>query len=173
MKIIDPEATGGNVAASLGARTRVASLSLPPITGASLPLLDLIDSPFLIPGDDDPGMVAIVETLYVLSEGRKACDDLVGVSRRRRALDRCRTMATSSPAHFEAFLAASERLAAEYEAFSRRALDWWAAHGDVPIADAGMAIRSILEDAFAGFGNIPREEQPSPFLGSSDTGQSG
>jgi hypothetical protein len=150
---------GGSATVAAGGKYQIGDIEVDPISGGILPLLSVIDSPFLGAGPDSDDMDAsdIMSAIYIIANKSEALRPLMGIERRRRALEQVRPMIVESSGHFDSFLRANEQVEQKQDDFDAAVLAFWDTLGDVDLQQACDTVFEMLTDAMSGFAEIPTD----------------
>ena len=153
----EPEDMAGETITALGAGHQVGDIYIPPLTAGVLPLLELIDSPFIKEDETEYGQMAVMSTLYVLINGRAAVLPVMGIARRRNAMAKHKHLASQSPEHFAVYLAACDAIEQEWEVFDNTVAAYFETLGPFDLQGVAEAIVASLNDAMQGFAALPTD----------------
>lgn len=159
----DDEDEREHTARALGSGIVIAGIPIPPPTLGTFRLLSLVGSDFLAADRKFEDLAKeITLALFVLHFGHRAVAPVCGQFRYRRALDRYRKSADTSPEHLQRMLAEEHRLASELGAWDR-ALARFASTRFRPcgksLLEIVVEIDAYLAAALSGLDNLPRVEE--------------
>jgi hypothetical protein len=149
---------GGNGMAAVGGGYRIGNVDLQPLRAGLLPMLAVIQSPFLTGEQgDDIELADIMAAIYVIARQKEAVRPLMGIERRRKAIEALKPMAEHSPGHFDSYIAAVERIESARDEFDAASLEFWDSIGGVDIQSACDTIFEMLNDAVSGYAEMPTD----------------
>lgn len=132
-------------------------VEFPPIKGTALIFaLDAIHSPFLDDAATEATLLDVAKAMYVLARGRDAILPLLVLDRRLQAAERLKSLAETSAAHFEKYLARVDAIEMDSAAFEDAVLAFWDDLDDVTLDDATQFIFRMVQNACGGFGMLPQ-----------------
>ncbi len=132
-----------------------------PVTLGVLPLLEVIESPFVggLDPDDEVGLPDIMRALYVLACGREAVRPVAAIARRTQSVESTRDIAEKAPEFYDRYLAAMDRIADAWAEFDDGASAFWESLGDVPPLEALRVLRRAITDSIAGLDALPQGKE--------------
>jgi len=140
---------------AIGGGYRAGALDLPPFRIGLLPLLEVIDSAFVREDVTEIPIADIAQAVYVWANGRAAIAPILGITRRRQALERVKGMADKGPEYFARYLEAIDRVESAWADFEAAAFAFFDGLGAVELEEVTNTIIDAMNEAFAGFQAVP------------------
>ena len=144
---------------ALGSGFSVGGVDLPPPVSGVLPLLQVIDSPF-VPGAHagEPTLRNVLETLYVLKHREKALEPVFGVARAKLMLEATEKIAGKSPEFYREYVTAVLSASRGYGAFDAAVFAFGEELGVFQWEEAAEAVAEYIACSMGGFEMIPTKD---------------
>ena len=154
----------------LGECYPIGNVTLPPLTPSIMPLLEMIDSPFISAAQgEEASFLEVVKTLYVIGARETAVEPLMGLKQKEAAIRKCEEVAKASPAHFQVYVDKLDSLNDKWSEFDKNALAFYDEIGSPNLSEIGEVVISMMRSAFGGFALLPEDGKKNE----ADTTQNG
>ena len=140
----------------LGARFKVGDFTIPPPCPASISLLEIIKSPFVVGDNEEIELKDVLNALYVLFEKSNAVYPIFVAHRRENALEKAKEIAGQSPELYEVYLRILNSSTEDYAQFDKAVLDFSYKLGQFNYLQVSQYIQMYLNQAFMGFEMLPK-----------------
>jgi len=141
----------------LGARFKVGDFTIPAPCPASISLLEVIQSPFVVDtAETDVELQDVLNALYVLINKENAVYPIFKARRRDIVMNKAKDIAGKSPEYYKTYLTILNKSITDYADFDKAVTDFAYKLGAFNYIEVSQKIQLYLNQSFMGFEMMPK-----------------